>query len=77
MQWNCNSGRTIACNCGAIIRDHNDLISFSCCGKPPKLFRDDFTPISVDILREKCLAPGITIKQLIAGFNSKYEVFLV
>ena len=73
-QWGCNR-QGITCNCGVVIRDHNDLISFSCCGKPPKVHRDDFTPISVDIPRKKCLAPGITITQLIKGFNSKYEVF--
>ena len=73
-QWACN-GRGVTCNCGVVIRDHNDLISFSCCGNPPKVHRDDFTPISVDIPRKKCLAPGITITQLIRGFNSKYEVF--
>ncbi|XP_015780130.1 PREDICTED: von Willebrand factor D and EGF domain-containing protein-like, partial [Acropora digitifera] len=74
-QWGCN-GQGITCNCGVVIRDHNDLISFSCCGNPPKAYRDDFTPISVDIPRLKCLAPGITITQLIKGFNSKYEVIV-
>ena len=73
-QWRCN-GQGITCNCGVVIRDHNDLISFSCCGNPPKAYRDDFTPMRVDIPRQKCLAPGITITQLIKGFNSKYEVF--
>ena len=72
-QWGCNR-EGITCNCGVIIRDHNDLISFSCCGNPPKLHRDNLTPISVDIPRKKCLAPGIAITQLIKGFNSKYEV---
>ena len=73
-QWSCNR-QGITCNCGVVIRDHDDLISFSCCGNPPKVHRDDFTPISVDIPRKKCLAPGITITQLIKGVNSKYEVF--
>ena len=73
-KWSCNRQR-ITCNCGVVIRDHNDLISFSCCGNPPKVYRDDFTPISVDIPRKKCLAPGITITHLIKGVNSKYEVF--
>ena len=73
-QWACNR-RGVTCNCGVVIRDHNDLISFSCCGNPPRAHRDDFTPISVDIPRKKCLAPGITVTQLIRGFNSKYEVF--
>ena len=73
-QWACNR-QGITCNCGVVIRDHNDLISFSCCGNPPKAHRDDFTPVSVDIPRKKCLAPGITITQLIKGFNTKYEVF--
>lgn len=74
-QWSCNKGGLVTCNCGVIIRDHKDLINFSCCGNPPKLHRDKITPISVDIPRKKCLAPGITITQLIKGFNSKYEVF--
>ena len=73
-QWACNR-RGVTCNCGVVIRDHNDLISFSCCGNPPKVYRDDFTPMSVEIPRKKCLAPGITITQLIKGVNSKYEVF--
>ncbi|XP_044176217.1 von Willebrand factor D and EGF domain-containing protein-like isoform X2 [Acropora millepora] len=74
-QWACNR-QGITCNCGAIIRDHNDLISFSCCGNPPKVYRDDFTPISVDIPRKKCLAPGIAITQLIKGVNSIYKVIV-
>ncbi|XP_074620010.1 uncharacterized protein LOC141878862 isoform X3 [Acropora palmata] len=74
-QWACNR-QGITCNCGVVIRDHNDLISFSCCGNPPKAHRDDFTPVSVDIPRKKCLAPGITITQLIKGFNTKYEVIV-
>ena len=73
-QWSC-SIQGITCNCGVIIRDHNDLVSFSCCGNPPKLHQDSSTPISVDIPRKKCLAPGITLTQLIKGLNSKYEVF--
>lgn len=72
-QWGCNR-KGITCNCGVIIRIHNDLISFNCCN-PPKLHRDNFTPIRVDIPRKKCLAPGIVMTQLIKGFNSKYEVF--
>jgi len=73
-QWSCNNARLVTCNCGVIIRDHNDLIKFSCCGDPPKTFRDATTPIVVDIPRAKCLAPGITIHQVIKGINSKYEV---
>ena len=73
-QWGCN-GQGITCNCGVVIRDHNDLLSFSCCGNPPKAYRDDFTPMRVEIPRQKCLAPGITITQMIKGFNSKYKVF--
>ncbi|XP_068703048.1 von Willebrand factor D and EGF domain-containing protein-like isoform X2 [Montipora foliosa] len=74
-QWECNR-KGVTCNCGVIIRDHNDLISFSCCGSPPQYSRDDSTPIMVEIPRQKCLAPGITIRQLIEGINSKYEVII-
>ncbi|PFX12492.1 von Willebrand factor D and EGF domain-containing protein [Stylophora pistillata] len=72
-QWACNNAKSITCNCGVIIRDHNDLIKFSCCGNPRKKFRDSTTPIVVDIPRAKCLAPGITLLQVIQGINSKYE----
>ncbi|PFX16668.1 Fibropellin-1 [Stylophora pistillata] len=71
-QWACNNANSVTCNCGVILRDHNDLIKFSCCN--PSFTRDDSTPIEVTIPRSKCLAPGISLKQLIKGFNSKYEV---
>ena len=71
-QWACNYGR-VTCNCGVAIRDHNDLIRFSCCN-PSKMRQDKSTPISVEIPGAKCLAPGISLTQLIKGFNSKYEV---
>ena len=71
-QWACNNAKSVTCNCGVILRDHNDLIKFSCCN--PSLTRDDTTPIQVTIPRSKCLAPGISLKQVIKGFNSKYEV---
>ena len=73
-QWACNNARSITCNCGVTIRDHNDLIRFSCCGNPPKQHRDAKTRIVVNIPGKKCLAPGISLKQLIKGINSIYEV---
>ena len=63
----------VPCNCVVAIRDHNDLIRFSCCN-PPKMRQDKSTPISVEIPGAKCVAPGISLTQLIKGFNSKYEV---
>ncbi|KAJ7392897.1 hypothetical protein OS493_008134 [Desmophyllum pertusum] len=71
-QWACNNEKTISCNCGAVLRDHNDVIEFNCCNKNRK--RDETTPITVKIRSNKCLAPGISIKKLIPGINGKYEV---
>ncbi|XP_068711982.1 von Willebrand factor D and EGF domain-containing protein-like [Montipora foliosa] len=72
-QWGCDR-KEITCNCGVIIRDHNDLINFSCCGDPPRPIRDATTPIRIDIPRKKCLAPRITIRESMNGKNTVYEV---
>ena len=74
-QWACNSGNTITCNCGAALRDHNDVIEFSCCNN--QLIRDDTTPITVKKRSKNCLAPGISIKNVIQGINGEYEVRLL
>lgn len=71
-QWACNTDKTISCNCGAVLRDHNDVIEFSCCND--LLTRDVTTPITVKIRSKKCLAPGISIKNIIQGVNGEYEV---
>ena len=69
-QWSCGTGPS--CNCGAVLRDHNDVIAFSCCND--LLTRDVTTPITVKILSKKCLAPGISIRNTIQGVNGQYEV---
>jgi len=71
-QWACNTDKTVSCNCGAVLRDHNDVIEFSCCND--LLTRDFITPITVKIRSKKCLAPGISIKNIIQGVNGEYEV---
>lgn len=76
-QWSCNNPGTVSCNCGAIVRDHNSIIVFSCYGNPRRTQRDFTTPLEVDIPGTGCLASGVTLKQLIKGFNSKYEVRLL
>ncbi|PFX16674.1 Neurogenic locus notch-like protein 2, partial [Stylophora pistillata] len=81
-QWACdgrpfpkgghNGAGRISCNCGAVLRDHNDVIEFSCCND--LMIRDKRTPITVRIRSKKCLSPGISIKRVIPGVNGKYEV---
>ena len=81
-QWACdnqpfpigghNGAGRISCNCGAVLRDHNDVIEFSCCNQ--LMVQDRRTPITVKIRSKKCLSPGISIKKVIPGINGKYEV---
>ena len=81
-QWACdnqpfpkgghNGAGRISCNCGAVLRDHNDVIEFNCCNQ--LMVRDRRTPITVKIRSKKCLSPGISIKKVIPGVNGKYEV---
>lgn len=76
-QWTCGwEGRSTAtCNCGVVLRDHNDVIEFNCCNDIMK--RDQKTPIFVKIRSKKCLAQGISIRQVKPGvLNAKYEVSL-
>ncbi|XP_078371962.1 von Willebrand factor D and EGF domain-containing protein-like isoform X7 [Oculina patagonica] len=69
--WAC-SHRTVTCNCGVVLRDHNDVIEFNSCNE--KLYYDHTTPMRLKIRSKKRLAPGIFIKQTIPGFNSQYQV---
>ena len=62
----------MTCNCGAVLRDHNDVIELNCCND--LLTRDSTTPITVKIRSKKCLSPGITIKKIINGDSVDYEV---
>lgn len=81
-QWACdnkpfpkgghNGAGRISCNCGVVLRDHNDVIEFSCCNVP--MVRDRRTPITVKIRSKKCLSPGISIRNVMPGVNGKYEV---
>lgn len=81
-QWACdgekfpegghNGAGRLSCNCGAVLRDHNDVIEFSCCNKA--MVRDRRTPITVKIRSKKCLSPGISIKRVMPGINGIYEV---
>ncbi|XP_022804686.1 von Willebrand factor D and EGF domain-containing protein-like, partial [Stylophora pistillata] len=70
-QWVCSEFAE-TCNCGAVIRDHNDVIEFNCCNE--NRYFDRTTPIRVKVRSEKRLAPGISITQTISGFNSKYLI---
>ena len=72
-QWNCWG---VSCNCGVVIRDHNDVIEFNCCNGLVE--QDSSTPLKVKIRREKCLSPGISIKNAKPGVdNVIYEVGLI
>lgn len=74
--WACNRLRNdISCNCGVVLRDHNDVIEFNCCNG--LLNQDGLSALTVKIKSKKCLAPGITIKNKNPGSNSQYEVSAV
>jgi len=70
-QWACGRAR-VTCNCGVVLRDHNDVIEFNCCNE--LLFYDQATPMRFKVRSKKRLAPGISITQTIRGFNSEYQV---
>ena len=72
--WACNwGGRVVSCNCGVVLRDHNDVIELSCCNAI--LYHDTTTPLTLKIRSKKCLAPGISIKNKYPGIvNGQYEV---
>ena len=55
-----------------VLRDRNDVIEFNCCNE--YLDYDQVTPIRVRVRSKKRLAPGISIRQTLTGFNSKYRV---
>ena len=76
-QWNCgaNIGWVATCNCGAVVRDHNDVIEFTICSD--SLRYNKITPIRYRILSRKCLSPGVSIKRKIGGRSVDYEVRLV
>ncbi|XP_068719980.1 uncharacterized protein [Montipora capricornis] len=72
-QWRC--GGSVTCNCGAVVRDHNDVIEFNGCND--RMERASTTPMFVKIRSKKCLSPGIFITKLQQGVqNAKYEVLL-
>jgi len=71
-QWTC--GNPATCNCGVVLRDHNDVIEFSVCSATLKY--GDTTPIQVKARRGKCFSPGISIKKKISGGNVGYEASL-
>lgn len=62
----------MTCNCGVVVRDHNDVIEFNCCNDV--MVRDQTTPIIVKIRSKKCLAPGISIKKATGTKDTQYEV---
>ena len=74
-QWTCNRYGSVTCNCGAVLRDHNDVIEFNCCND--HMVRDSTTPLRVRIRSKKCLSPGISITKLQSGVVSAvYQVGL-
>ena len=72
-QWTCN--KRVSCNCGVVLRDHNDVIEFNCCNG--LLNGGETTPIRVKIRSNKCLFPGISIKSQLGGTSVKYQVGFV
>ena len=70
-QWIC-SDTADTCNCGTVLRDHNDVIEFNCCNE--NLHFDHTSPIRVKVRSRKRLAPGIHITQTFSGFYSEYVV---
>ncbi|CAH3035734.1 unnamed protein product [Porites lobata] len=68
--WSCGGSAT--CNCGVVLRDHNDVIEFTCCNQD--LVYSDVTPLIAKLRSKKRLAPGILITQTIPGSNSQYLV---
>lgn len=56
------------------MRDHNDVIEFSCCNDI--MIRDSTTPLRIIRRRQGCLAQWISIKNYIAGINAYYKVGL-
>ena len=72
-QWACNYAG-VTCNCGAVLRDHNDVIEFNCCNKDLKFQNTHPTPLQVKIRSPKCLRPGINVLKKSNGGNIAYTV---
>lgn len=70
-QWVCSTNAD-TCNCGAVLRDHNNVIEFNCCNG--NLHYDQTTPVRVRVRSKNRLSPGISVTQTLEGFNSKYIV---
>ncbi|XP_068719986.1 von Willebrand factor D and EGF domain-containing protein-like [Montipora capricornis] len=68
--WTCWGSAT--CNCGVVVRDHNDVIEFNCCNE--FLEHAISTPLRVKIRSGKCLSPGISINNVTPGGHVSYEV---
>ncbi|XP_068693084.1 von Willebrand factor D and EGF domain-containing protein-like isoform X2 [Montipora foliosa] len=68
--WTCWLSAT--CNCGVVVRDHNDVIEFNCCNE--FLEHAISTPLRVKIRSGKCLSPGISINNVMPGGHVSYEV---
>ena len=65
----------VTCNCGLVLRDHNDVIEFNCCNE--RLYYDLVTPMRVKVRSKQRLSPGISITQTRITFNSEYKVSLL
>lgn len=71
--WTC--GRGVTCNCGAVLRDHNDVIEFNCCNA--LLRQDSTTKLKKHVRSKKSLSPGISIYEMQSGVQTiKYQVGL-
>ena len=75
-QWNCgaNGGWVATCNCGVVVRDHNDVIEFTVCSD--SLRYNEITPIRYSVRSKKCLSPGVSIKRKTGARSVDYEVSL-
>ncbi|XP_078371975.1 von Willebrand factor D and EGF domain-containing protein-like isoform X3 [Oculina patagonica] len=72
-QWSCNRAG-VTCNCGAVLRDHNDVIEFNCCNKDLRFQNQHPTPLQVKLRSAKCLRPGIYVGKKSNGGNDDYTV---
>lgn len=66
----------MTCNCGAVLRDHNDVIEFNCCNKDLMFQNTHPTPLQVKLRSKKCLRPGIHLAKKFNGGNNDYTVIL-
>ena len=65
----------MTCNCGLVLRDHNDVIEFNCCNE--HLRYDRVTAIRVKVRSKQRLSPGISITQTQMSFYAQYKVSLL